>query len=146
MLQAFCFLPLTIVFSYLLVESFIFNSFNVDIMIFGTLSLFALLITEILSPALSKGCEIYTEKNSRDLLEEDPRDRVQKETDLLKWYDPRLLLMPIVMPLVKKCFGEVASELAERNMGEVNTNMSDVNDRSREQPKAMEFTQQDITV
>ncbi len=122
-----------------MIEGFISGSFYVDITIFGTLSLLALLATEIFSPTFSKGCEIYTEKHMKDLLEEDPRDRVQKETDLLGRYDPRRLLMPIIMPLVRKCFTEVASEFAERNLDEVNTNMSDVNTEQPPRPQAVEF-------
>ncbi|WP_395461144.1 hypothetical protein [Wolbachia endosymbiont (group B) of Ablattaria laevigata] len=112
--------------------------------IFGTLSLLALLATEIFSPAFSKGCEIYAEKHAKDLLEEDPRDRVQKETDLLGRYDPRRLLMPIIMPLVRKCFAEVASEFAERNFDEVKTDMSDVNTEGLSNPQAIEFAQQTV--
>ncbi|WP_341818224.1 hypothetical protein [Wolbachia endosymbiont (group B) of Ennomos erosarius] len=126
-------------FTSLMIEGFISGSFYVDITIFGTLSLLALLATEIFSPTFSKGCEIYTEKHMKDLLEEDPRDRVQKETDLLGRYDPRRLLMPIIMPLVRKCFTEVASEFAERNLDEVNTNMSDVNTEQPPRPQAVEF-------
>lgn len=37
-----------------------------------------LLINYPLAPVFSKGCEIYAEKHTKDLLEEDPRDRVQK--------------------------------------------------------------------
>ncbi|WP_341822910.1 hypothetical protein [Wolbachia endosymbiont (group A) of Clivina fossor] len=66
---------------------------------------------------------------------------MQKETDLLKWYDPRKLLMPIIMPIVRKCFAEVANEFAERNFDEVKTDMSDVN---TEQPKPIGFTQQTV--
>lgn len=137
----FVFYPLPVFFTSLMIESFISNSLYVDIIIFGTLSLLALLATGIFSPTFSKGCEIYSEKHAKDLLEEDPKDRVQKETDLLKWYDPRKLLMPIIMPLVRKCFAEVASEFAERNFDEVNTDMSDVN---TEQPKPIEFAQQPV--
>ncbi len=60
------------------------------------------------------------------------RDRVQKETDLLKWYDPRLLLMPIIMPIVRRYFMELSHELAERNFDEVNTNMSNVRSKQQE--------------
>ncbi|WP_156518213.1 hypothetical protein [Wolbachia endosymbiont of Nomada ferruginata] len=122
-----------------MIEGFISGSFYVDVTIFGTLSLLALLATEIFSPTFSKACEIYTEKHMKDLLEEDLRDRVQKETDLLGRYDPRRLLMPIIMPLVRKCFTEVASEFAERNFDEVNTNMSDVNTEQPPRPQAVEF-------
>nr|WP_265030970.1 hypothetical protein [Wolbachia endosymbiont (group B) of Athalia cordata] len=80
----------------------------------------------------------------KDLLEEDPRDRVQKETDLLGRYDPRKLLMPIIMPLVRKCFAEVASEFAERNFDEVKTDMSDVNIEGLPHPRAIEFAQQTV--
>nr|WP_264378013.1 MULTISPECIES: hypothetical protein [unclassified Wolbachia] len=125
-------------------RGFISNSLYVDVTIFGTLSLLALLATEIFSPIFSKGCEIYAEKHTKDLLEEDPRDRVQKETDLLGWYDPRKLLMPIVMPLIKKCFAEVASEFAERNFDEVKTDMSDVNIEGLSNPQAIEFAQQTV--
>nr|WP_265030990.1 hypothetical protein [Wolbachia endosymbiont (group B) of Athalia cordata] len=125
-------------------RGFISNSLYVDVTIFGTLSLLALLATEIFSPIFSKGCEIYTEKHMKDLLEEDPRDRVQKETDLLGRYDPRKMLMPIIMPLVRKCFAEVASEFAERNFDEVKTDMSDVNIEGLSNPQAIEFAQQTV--
>ncbi|MEC4735457.1 MAG: hypothetical protein O7161_06100 [Wolbachia endosymbiont of Halictus tumulorum] len=125
-------------------RGFISNSLYVDVTIFGTLSLLALLATEIFSPTFSKGCEIYTEKHMKDLLEEDPRDRVQKETDLLGRYDPRRLLMPIIMPLVRKYFEKVASEFAERNFDEVKTDMSDVNIEGLSNPQAIEFTQQTV--
>ncbi|WP_265022450.1 molecular chaperone DnaJ [Wolbachia endosymbiont (group B) of Ischnura elegans] len=138
------FYPLPIFFTYLMIEGFISGSFYVDVTIFGTLSLLALLATEIFSPTFSKGCEIYTEKHMKDLLEEDPRDRVQKETDLLGRYDPRKLLMPIIMPLVRKCFAEVASEFAERNFDEVKTDMSDVNTEGLSNPQAIEFAQQTV--
>ena len=105
--------------------------------------LLAVLI-EALAPIFSKGCEIYTEKHMKDLLEEDPRDRVQKETDLLGRYDPRRLLMPIIMPLVRKCFAEVASEFAERNFDEVKTDMSDVNTEGLSNPQSIEFAQQTV--
>ena len=118
-------------------RGFISNSLYVDVTIFGTLSLLALLATEIFSPTFSKGCEIYTEKHAKDLLEEDPKDRVQKETDLLGRYDPRRLLMPIIMPLVRKCFAEVASEFAERNFDEVKTDMSDVNTEGLSNPQQL---------
>ncbi|UIP92134.1 hypothetical protein IYZ83_002845 [Wolbachia pipientis] len=49
-------------------RGFISNSLYVDVTIFGTLSLLALLATEIFSPTFSKGCEIYTEKHMKDLL------------------------------------------------------------------------------
>lgn len=123
---------------------FISNSLYVDVTIFGTLSLLTLLATEIFSPTFSKGCEIYTEKHMKDLLEEDPRDGVQKETDLLGRYDPRGLLMPIIMSLVRKCFAEVASEFAERNFDEVKIDMSDVNTEGLSNPQAIEFTQQTV--
>jgi len=120
-------------------RGFISNSLYVDVTIFGTLSLLALLATEIFSPTFSKGCEIYTEKHMKDLLEEDPRDRVKKETDLLGRYDPRRLLMPIIMPLVRKCFADLASEFAERNLDEVKTDMSDVNTEGLSNPQAIKF-------
>ncbi|WP_264339499.1 MULTISPECIES: DnaJ domain-containing protein [unclassified Wolbachia] len=137
--KLFVFYPLPVFFTSLMIEGFISGSFYVDVTIFGTLSLLALLATEIFSPTFSKACEIYTEKHMKDLLEEDLRDRVQKETDLLGRYDPRRLLMPIIMPLVRKCFTEVASEFAERNFDEVNTNMSDVNTEQPPRPQAVEF-------
>ncbi len=98
------------------------------------------ILIEVLAPVFSKGCEIYAEKHTRDLLEEDPRNRVQKETDLLGRYDPRRLLMPIIMPLVRKCFAEVASEFAERNFDEVSTNVSDVKAEQPPKPQAIKFT------
>ena len=125
-------------------RGFISSSLYVDVTIFGTLSLLALLATEIFSPTFSKGCEIYTEKYMKDLLEEDQRDRVQKETNLLGRYDPRRLLMPIIMPLVRKCFADLASEFAERNLDEVKTDMSDVNTEGLPHPQAIEFAQQTV--
>jgi hypothetical protein len=135
--KLFVFYPLPIFFTSLMIKDFVSGSFYIDVTILGTLSLLALLATEVFSPTFSKGCEIYAEKHAKDLLKEDPRDRVQKETDLLGWYDPRKLLMPIVMPLVKKCFAEVASEFAERNFDEVNTDMSDVNTEGLSKPKGI---------
>jgi hypothetical protein len=137
--KLFVFYPLPIFFTSLMIKDFVSGSFYIDVTILGTLSLLALLATEVFSPTFSKGCEIYAEKHAKDLLEEDPRDRVRKETDLLGWYDPRKLLMPIVMPLVKKCFAEVASEFADRNFDKVNTDMSDVNTEGLSKPKGIEF-------
>ncbi|MFP3026874.1 MAG: hypothetical protein ACEY3L_11790 [Wolbachia sp.] len=48
------------------------------------------------------------------------------------------------MPLVRKCFAEVASEFAERNFDEVKTDMSDVNTEGLSNPQAIEFTQQTV--
>ncbi len=110
--------PLAAFSVYLVTTNFIANGLTVGGAILGPLLLLAVLI-EALAPIFSKGCGIYAEKHTKDLLEEDPRDRVQKETDLLKWYDLRKLLMPIIMLLVRKCFAEVASEFAERNLDEV---------------------------
>lgn len=135
--------PLAAFSVYLLTTNFIANRLTVGGTILGSLLLLAVLI-ETLAPVFSKGCEIYAEKHAKDLLEEDRRNRVQKETDLLGWYDPRKLLMPIVMPLVKKCFAEVASEFAERNFDEVNTDMSDVNTEGLSKPKGIEFAQQPV--
>ncbi|MDD9335234.1 MAG: molecular chaperone DnaJ [Rickettsiaceae bacterium] len=135
--------PLAAFSVYLLTTNFIANRLTVGGTILGSLLLLAVLI-EMLAPVFSKGCEIYAEKHTKDLLEEDPRDRVQKETDLLGWYDPRKLLMPIVMPLIKKCFAEVASEFAERNFDEVKTDMSDVNAEGLSKPKGIEFAQQPV--
>ncbi|CAN2144948.1 molecular chaperone DnaJ [Wolbachia pipientis] len=132
--------PLAAFSVYLLTTNFIANGLTVGGTILGSLLLLAVLI-EMLAPVFSKGCEIYAEKHTKDLLEEDPRDRVQKETDLLGWYDPRKLLMPIVMPLIKKCFAEVVSEFAERNFDEVNTNVSDVNTEGLSKPQGIEFAQ-----
>ncbi|WP_237350105.1 molecular chaperone DnaJ [Wolbachia endosymbiont of Cylisticus convexus] len=142
--KLFVFYPLPVFFTSLMIEGFISNSLYVDVTIFGTLSLLALLATEVFSSAFSKGCEIYAEKHAKDLLEEDPRDRVQKETDLLGRYDPRRILMPIIMPLVRKCFAEVASEFAERNFDEVKTDMSYVNAEGLSKPKEIEFAQQPV--
>lgn len=130
--------PLAAFSVYLLTTNFIANGLTVGGGILGSLFALAILI-EVLVPVFSKGCEIYTEKHTKDLLEEDPKDRVQKETDLLKWYDPRKLLMPIIMPLVRKCFAEVANEFAERNFDEVNTNMSDVNAKQPSGPQQAIF-------
>ncbi|WP_353281247.1 molecular chaperone DnaJ [Wolbachia endosymbiont (group B) of Horisme vitalbata] len=128
---------------YLLTTNFIANGLTVGGAVLGPLLLLAVLI-EMLAPVFSKGCEIYADKHTKDLLEEDPRDRVQKETDLLGRYDPRKLLMPIIMPLVRKCFAEVASEFAERNFDEVKTDMSDVNTEGLPHPRAIEFAQQTV--
>ncbi|QCB62880.1 molecular chaperone DnaJ [Wolbachia endosymbiont of Drosophila mauritiana] len=130
--------PLAAFSVYLVTTNFIANGLTVDGAILGPLLLLAVLI-EALAPIFSKGCEIYADKHTKDLLEEDPRDRVQKETDLLKWYDLRKLLMPIIMPLVRKCFAEVASEFAERNFDEVKTDMSDVNTEGLSNPQAIKF-------
>lgn len=133
--------PLAAFSVYLLTTNFIANRLTVGGTILGSLLLLAAVLIEMLAPVFSKGCEIYAEKHTKDLLEEDPRDRVQKETDLLGWYDPRKLLMPIVMPLIKKCFAEVVSEFAERNFDEVNTNVSDVNTEGLSKPQGIEFAQ-----
>lgn len=135
--------PLAAFSVYLVTTDFIANGLTVGGGILGSLLALTILI-EVLAPVFSKGCEIYTEKHMKDLLEEDPRDRVQKETDLLGRYDPRKLLMPIIMPLVRKCFAEVASEFAERNFDEVKTDMSDVNTEGLSNPQAIEFTQQTV--
>ncbi|WP_458695146.1 molecular chaperone DnaJ [Wolbachia endosymbiont of Drosophila tsacasi] len=142
--KLFVFYPLSAFSIYSLIAYFTSNNLTVGIVIFGTLLSLTLLITEVIAPVFSKGCEIYAERHTKDLLEEDPRNRVQKETDLLGWYDPRKLLMPIVMPLVKKCFAEVASEFAERNFDEVKTDMSDVNAEGLSKPKGIEFAQQPV--
>ncbi|WP_265042112.1 molecular chaperone DnaJ [Wolbachia endosymbiont (group B) of Melanostoma mellinum] len=135
--------PLAAFSVYLVTINFIANGLTVGGAVLGPLLLLAVLI-EALAPIFSKGCEIYADKHTKDLLEEDPRDRVQKETDLLGRYDPRKLLMPIIMPLVRKCFAEVASEFAERNFDEVKTDMSDVNIEGLSNPQAIEFTQQTV--
>lgn len=132
--------PLAAFSVYLVTTNFIANGSTVGVGILGSLLTLAILI-EVLAPVFSKGCEIYTEKHMKDLLEEDPRDRVQKETDLLGRYDPRRLLMPIVMPLVRKCFAEVASEFAERNF---NTNVSDTNTEQVFKPQEIGFIQQTV--
>ncbi|MDE5063521.1 molecular chaperone DnaJ, partial [Wolbachia endosymbiont of Drosophila chauvacae] len=74
--------PLAAFSVYLLTTNCIANRLTVGGTILGSLLLLAVLI-EMLAPVFSKGCEIYAEKHTKDLLEEDPRDRVQKETDLL---------------------------------------------------------------
>ncbi|MFT4327356.1 MAG: molecular chaperone DnaJ [Wolbachia pipientis] len=135
--------PLAAFSVYLVTTNFIANGLTVGGAILGPLLLLAVLI-EALAPVFSKGCEIYADKHTKDLLEEDPRDRVQKETDLLKWYDLRKLLMPIIMPLVRKCFAEVASEFAERNFDEVKTDMSDVKAEQQFEPQGIGFTQQTV--
>ncbi|MFV1011417.1 molecular chaperone DnaJ [Wolbachia endosymbiont of Nasonia vitripennis] len=135
--------PLAAFSVYLVTINFIANGLTVGGAVLGPLLLLAVLI-EALAPIFSKGCEIYADKHTKDLLEEDPRDRVQKETDLLGRYDPRKLLMPIIMPLVRKCFAEVASEFAERNFDEVKTDMSDVNTEGLPHPRAIEFAQQTV--
>ncbi|WP_264683072.1 MULTISPECIES: molecular chaperone DnaJ [unclassified Wolbachia] len=135
--------PLTAFSVYLVTINFIANGLTVGGAVLGPLLLLAVLI-EALAPIFSKSCEIYAEKHAKDLLEEDPRDRVQKETDLLGRYDPLRLLIPIIMPLVRKCFAEVASEFAERNFDEVKTDMSDVNIEGLSNPQAIEFAQQTV--
>lgn len=135
--------PLAAFSVYLVTINFIANGLTVGGAVLGPLLLLAVLI-EMLAPVFSKGCEIYADKHTKDLLEEDPRDRVKKETDLLGRYDPRRLLMPIIMPLVRKCFAEVASEFAERNFDEVKTDMSDVNAEGLSKPKGIEFAQQPV--
>lgn len=135
--------PLAAFSVYLVTINFIANGLTVGGAVLGPLLLLAVLI-EALAPIFSKGCEIYADKHTKDLLEEDPRDRVQKETDLLGRYDPQKLLMPIIMPLVRKCFAEVASEFAERNFDEVKTDMSDVNTEGLPHPRAIEFAQQTV--
>ncbi|WP_052264820.1 molecular chaperone DnaJ [Wolbachia endosymbiont of Operophtera brumata] len=135
--------PLAAFSVYLVTINFIANGLTVGGAVLGPLLLLAVLI-EMLAPVFSKGCEIYADKHTKDLLEEDPRDRVQKETDLLGRYDPRRLLMPIIMPLVRKCFAEVASKFAERNFDEVKTDMSDVNTEGLSNPQAIEFAQQTV--
>ncbi|WP_264337518.1 molecular chaperone DnaJ [Wolbachia endosymbiont (group B) of Dolichovespula media] len=124
---------------YLITTNFIANGITVGGAILGPILLLAIFI-ETLAPVFSKACEIYTEKHTKDLLEEDPRDRVEKETDLLKWYDPRKLLMPIIMPLVRKCFAEVTNELAERNFYEISTDLSSARtEQLPKKPQTIEF-------
>ncbi|WP_253299981.1 molecular chaperone DnaJ [Wolbachia endosymbiont of Chironomus riparius] len=116
--------PLAAFSVYLLATNFIANELTVGGVILASFLTLAILV-EVLAPIFVKSCEIYTEKNVRDLIEEDPGYRVQEATDLLKWYDLRKLLMPIIMPFVKKCFTAVDNELAERNFDEeVSTNIS----------------------
>lgn len=129
--------PLAAFSFYLLATNFIANGLTIGGVILASLMTLAILI-EILAPVFLKGCEIYADKHTRDLLEEDPRDRVQKATDLLKWYDLRKFLIP--MPLVKKCFADLANELAERNLdGGVDTNMSNIHTEQPIQREAIEF-------
>lgn len=131
---------------YLITTNFIANGITVGGVILGPMLLLATFI-EILAPVFSKACEIYTEKHTKDLLEEDPRDRVEKETDLLEWYDPRKLLMPIIMPLVRKCFAELANELAERNFDEISTDLSGARtEQLPKKPQTIEFAERNITV
>ncbi|WP_341808004.1 DnaJ domain-containing protein [Wolbachia endosymbiont (group E) of Neria commutata] len=94
---------------------------------------------EIFLSSFGKGCEIYAEKYVKDLMEENPKDKVQKATDLLEWYDLRLPLILIFMPLVRMCFKDIAKEMAERNLDEVNTDLSDVSNKLPEQPKAIQY-------
>ncbi|XGA08810.1 MAG: J domain-containing protein [Wolbachia endosymbiont of Xenopsylla cheopis] len=83
----FVFYPMPVFFTYLLARSFfVSNGFDVGIVAFGALSLSTLLITEVLIPIFSKSCEIYVEKQTTNLLEEDPKHRVKREIDLLKCY------------------------------------------------------------
>lgn len=124
---------------YLLSTNFIANGLTIGGVILVPLMTLAILI-EVLAPIFSKGCEIYAEKHTKDLLEEDPKDRVQKATDLLKWYDLRKFLIP--MPLVEKCFAGLANELAERDLGDVNTSMSNVSTEQSAQREAIEFAPQ----
>lgn len=60
---------------YLVTTNFIANGLTVGGAILGPLLLLAVLI-EALAPVFSKGCEIYAKKHTKDLLEEDPKDRV----------------------------------------------------------------------
>ncbi|WCR53842.1 MAG: hypothetical protein PG981_000864 [Wolbachia endosymbiont of Ctenocephalides orientis wCori] len=123
---------------YLLSTNFIANGLTICGVILASLMTLAILI-EVLAPIFSKGCDIYTEKHTKDLLEEDSRDRVQKATDLLKWYDLRRLLMPIIMLLVEKCFVGLANELAGRNLS---TGISEVSTEQPIQYEAIEFAPQ----
>lgn len=122
--------PLAAFSVYLLTNNFIDNGLTVGGAILGPLLLLAIII-EVLAPVFAKGCEIYAEKHVKDLLEEDPKDRVQNATDLLNWYDPRKLLMFFIMPLIEKCFASLANELSERNFDEVNTNVHDTNTKQQ---------------
>ncbi|WP_265023111.1 molecular chaperone DnaJ [Wolbachia endosymbiont (group B) of Ischnura elegans] len=138
--------PLAAFSVYLIATNFIANGITIGGVILGPMLLLATFI-EILAPVFLKACEIYTEKHTKDLLEEDPRDRVEKETDLLKWYDPRKLLMPIIMPLVRKCFAEVTNELAERNFDEISTDLSSARtEQLPKKPQTIEFAEQSIKV
>lgn len=137
--------PLAAFSVYLLTTNFIANGLTIGGVILSPL-LFAAILIEALAPIFAKGSEVYTEKYTRDLLEEDPRDRVQKATDLLKWYDPRKLLMPIIMPFVKKYFAELAGEFAERNLDGVDSDMQDVSTEQPFTPQIAEFAQPNVTV
>ncbi|MFP3027643.1 MAG: molecular chaperone DnaJ, partial [Wolbachia sp.] len=64
--------PLAAFSVYLLTTNFIANGLTVGGAILGSLLLLAVLI-EMLAPVFSKSCEIYAEKHTKDLLEEDPR-------------------------------------------------------------------------
>lgn len=97
---------------------------------------------EIFLSSFGKGCEIYAEKYVKDLREENPKDKVQKATDLLEWYDLRRFLMPAIMLLVGLCFKDIAKEVAERNLEEVRTDLSDVSNKSPEQPEAIQYALQ----
>lgn len=122
--------PLAAFSVYLLTKNFIDNGLTTGGAILGPLLLLAIII-EVLAPVFAKGCEIYAEKHVKDLLEEDPKDRVQNATDLLNWYDPRKLLMFFIMPLIEKCFASLANELSERNFDKVNTNVHDTNTKQQ---------------
>ncbi|WP_353272158.1 molecular chaperone DnaJ [Wolbachia endosymbiont (group A) of Nomada fucata] len=67
--------PLAAFSVYLLTTNFIANRLTIGGGILGSLLTLAILI-EVLASVFSKGCEIYAEKHAKDLLEEDPRDRV----------------------------------------------------------------------
>lgn len=96
---------------------------------------------EIFLSSFGKGCEIYADKHVKDLMEENPKDKIQDPTDLLEWYDLlRRFLMPAIMLLVGLCFKGIAKEVAERNLDEVNTDLSDVSNKPPEQPKAIQCT------
>lgn len=121
--------PLAAFSVYLLTKDFIDNGLNTDVATAAALLLLAI-FTYVLAHVLFKGCKIYAENHIKDLRIEDPenpKNKVQKATDLLNWYDPRKLLMFFIMPLVEKCFADLENEFAERNFDEADTNVHDTN-------------------
>jgi hypothetical protein len=120
------FYPLSIFSAYLLVTQLAAQQ-NICTIALSSLFILSILI-EVGSVIFSKGCEVYVEKYRRDLPTEDPRNKVAKATDLLKWYDLRWLFMPFVMPVVEIYFKELTDALGERNFDVVNTDMYDMHD------------------
>jgi len=70
--------PLAAFSVYLVTTNFIANGLTVGGAILGPLLLLAVLI-EALAPIFSKGCEIYAEKHTKDLLEEEKRALLEQK-------------------------------------------------------------------